>query len=127
MEGFAFNTRRTIFKDRRVREALAIMFDFEWINHNLFDDLYTRTISFFDNSDLASTGKPASAEERTVAAQEQRRLSHVFYCDANEDIQRGDRLTEDGITVEVLGIREPSRARHHLECDCWETQIEGEP
>ena len=71
--------------------------------------------------------RPASAEERTVAAQEQRRLSHVFYCDANEDIQRGDRLTEDGITVEVLGIREPSRARHHLECDCWETQREGEP
>ncbi|MBX3527252.1 MAG: ABC transporter substrate-binding protein, partial [Rhodoblastus sp.] len=57
MEGFAFNTRRPLFKDVRVREALAIMFDFEWINHNLFDDLYTRTISFFDNSDLSSSGK----------------------------------------------------------------------
>lgn len=68
MEGFAFNTRRSLFKDVRVREALAIMFDFEWINHNLFDDLYTRTISFFDNSDLASTGKPASAEERALLA-----------------------------------------------------------
>lgn len=68
MEGFAFNTRRPLFKDVRVREALAIMFDFEWINHNLFDDLYTRTISFFDNSDLSSAGKPASAEERALLA-----------------------------------------------------------
>ncbi|MCB1522656.1 MAG: ABC transporter substrate-binding protein [Rhodoblastus sp.] len=68
MEGFAFNTRRPLFKDVRVREALAIMFDFEWINHNLFDDLYTRTISFFDNSDLSSSGKPASPEERALLA-----------------------------------------------------------
>nr|HMN73237.1 extracellular solute-binding protein [Rhodoblastus sp.] len=68
MEGFAFNTRRPLFQDVRVREALAIMFDFEWINHNLFDDLYTRTISFFDNSDLASTGRPASPQERALLA-----------------------------------------------------------
>ncbi len=68
MEGFAFNTRRPLFQDVRVREALAIMFDFEWINHNLFDDLYTRTTSFFDNSDLASTGRPASADERALLA-----------------------------------------------------------
>ncbi len=66
MEGFAFNTRRPLFQDVRVREALAIMFDFEWINHNLFDDLYTRTISFFDNSDLGSAGRPASPEERAL-------------------------------------------------------------
>ncbi|MCB1535940.1 MAG: ABC transporter substrate-binding protein [Rhodoblastus sp.] len=68
MEGFAFNTRRPLFKDVRVREALAIMFDFEWINHNLFDDLYTRTVSFFDNSDLSSSGKPASPDERALLA-----------------------------------------------------------
>ena len=66
MEGFAFNTRRAIFKDRRVREALGIMFDFEWINRNLFDGLYTRTTSFFDNSELASTGRAASAAERAL-------------------------------------------------------------
>ncbi len=68
MEGFAFNTRKPLFQDVRVREALAIMFDFEWINHNLFDDLYTRTISFFDNSDLGATGKPASPQERALLA-----------------------------------------------------------
>lgn len=68
MEGFAFNTRRPLFKDARVREALGVMFDFEWINHNLFDDLYTRTASFFDNSELASTGRPASPAERALLA-----------------------------------------------------------
>lgn len=68
MEGFAFNTRRPLFGDIRVREALATMFDFEWVNANLFASLYTRTVSFFDNSELASTGRPASAAERALLA-----------------------------------------------------------
>ena len=68
MEGFAFNTRRPLFADIRVREALATMFDFEWVNANLFAGLYTRTVSFFDNSVLSSSGKPASDAERNLLA-----------------------------------------------------------
>lgn len=68
MEGFVFNLRRPLFDDIRVREALGMMFDFEWINANLFGGLYTRTKSFFDDSDLASTGRPASAAERALLA-----------------------------------------------------------
>ena len=68
MEGFAFNTRRPLFQDVRVREALADMFDFEWINRSLFGGLYTRTSSFFDNSDLSSVGRPASEAERALLA-----------------------------------------------------------
>lgn len=68
MEGFAFNTRRPLFQDARVREALQSMFDFEWINRNLYAGLYTRTVSFFDNSDLSSVGRPASAAERALLA-----------------------------------------------------------
>ena len=68
MEGFAFNTRRALFRDVRVREALATMFDFEWVNANLFAGLYTRTVSFFDNSELASTGRAASESERALLA-----------------------------------------------------------
>ena len=68
MEGFAFNTRKSLFSDVRVREALATMFDFEWVNANLFAGLYTRTVSFFDNSELASTGRPASDGERALLA-----------------------------------------------------------
>jgi peptide/nickel transport system substrate-binding protein len=68
MEGFAFNLRRPLFQDIRVREALGIMFDFEWINANFFSGLYTRTKSFFDDSELASTGRPASEAERALLA-----------------------------------------------------------
>lgn len=62
MQGFGFNTRRPIFADRRVREALGYAFDFEWTNKNLFYGAYTRTRSYFDNSELASTGLPSPDE-----------------------------------------------------------------
>ena len=62
MQGYVFNTRRDIFKDRAVREALAYAFDFEWSNKNLFYGQYTRTRSYFDNSELAATGLPSPEE-----------------------------------------------------------------
>ncbi len=68
MEGFAFNTRRSLFADVRVREALGAMFDFGWVNHNLYGDLYRRTPSFFAESPLASTGRPADAAETALLA-----------------------------------------------------------
>ena len=68
LEGFVFNLRRPLFADVRVREALGLLFDFEWINANLYDGLYKRTKSFFDDSELASTGRPASAAELALLA-----------------------------------------------------------
>jgi microcin C transport system substrate-binding protein len=65
MQCYVFNTRREIFKDRRVRQALAYAFDFEWSNINLFFGQYTRTASYFSNSELASSGLP-SAEELAI-------------------------------------------------------------
>ena len=62
MQGFAFNTRKDIFKDRYVREALSYAFDFNWTNKNLFYDAYKRTNSFFENSELASSGLPSGKE-----------------------------------------------------------------
>lgn len=62
MQGWAMNTRRTVFADRRVRQAMALAFDFEWANANLFYGAYTRTESYFSNSDLAATGLPEGAE-----------------------------------------------------------------
>jgi peptide/nickel transport system substrate-binding protein len=64
LTGFAFNTRRAMFADVRVREALASLLDFEWLNANLFADAFTRTKSFFDDSALSSVGRPADARER---------------------------------------------------------------
>jgi peptide/nickel transport system substrate-binding protein len=66
MEGLAFNTRRPLFNDRRVREALSLMFDFEWINVNFFGGLYRRAKSFFDDSELSAYQRPASARERQL-------------------------------------------------------------
>ena len=62
MQAFWFNTRRAKFADRRVRRALAHAFDFEWSNANLFYGQYTRTKSFFSNTELASSGLPEGQE-----------------------------------------------------------------
>ena len=62
MQGFAMNLRRPIFANRQVRQALAIAFDFEWMNKNLFYGAYTRTLSYFSNSQLAATGLPQGDE-----------------------------------------------------------------
>jgi microcin C transport system substrate-binding protein len=62
MQGFVMNTRRLLFKDPRVRRALAYAFDFEWTNKNLFFGQYARTQSYFANSELAATGLPRGEE-----------------------------------------------------------------
>ena len=62
MQGFWFNTRRAKFADPRVRAALTQAFDFEWTNKNLFNGAYTRTASYFSNSELASSGLPSADE-----------------------------------------------------------------
>jgi len=62
MQGFAMNLRRPIFANRQVRQALAIAFDFEWMNKNLFYGAYTRTLSYFSNSQLGSSGLPQGDE-----------------------------------------------------------------
>jgi len=64
--GFAFNTRRQIFSDVRVREALTMAFDFEWANTNLFSGAYRRTYGYYSGSELSSQGRPADERERRV-------------------------------------------------------------
>ena len=62
VQAFFFNLRRDKFKDRRVRRALDLAFDFEWTNRNLFFGLYERTNSMFENSPLAAHAPPSEAE-----------------------------------------------------------------
>ncbi|MFT6908130.1 MAG: microcin C transport system substrate-binding protein [Oleiphilaceae bacterium] len=62
MQAFVINTRRELFKDQRVREALSYAFDFEWTNENLFNGQYARNQSYFENSELASRGLPSEVE-----------------------------------------------------------------
>jgi peptide/nickel transport system substrate-binding protein len=64
--GLAFNTRRKIFADVRVREALTMAFDFEWANANLFSGAYKRTYGYYSGSELSSQGKPVDEREKAV-------------------------------------------------------------
>ena len=66
MQGLVMNTRRPMFADARVREAILQLFDFEWINRNYFFNLYERTASYFDACILSAHGVPASAREREL-------------------------------------------------------------
>lgn len=66
MSGYVLNLRRELFADPRVREALGLAFDFEWINANLLYGAYARTTSFFANSELAATGEPTAAERKLL-------------------------------------------------------------
>lgn len=67
-EFFVFNTRRPVFSDIRVRRALTLLFDFEWINRNYFFGLYSRSPSYFAGSELSAAGKPADEREKALLA-----------------------------------------------------------
>ena len=68
MSGFVFNTRRPVFADKRVRKALATLFDFDWVNKNLYYGAFVRAAGYFDDSELSSVGKPASDKEKALLA-----------------------------------------------------------
>ncbi len=68
MSALVFNTRRAPFNDIRVRQAMILLFDAEWISRNLYAGMYKRTQSFFERSDLSSFGRPADARERALLA-----------------------------------------------------------
>jgi peptide/nickel transport system substrate-binding protein len=65
-EFLVFNTRRPVFADIRVRQALTLLFDFEWINRNYFFGLYARSASFFAGSELSAYARPADEREREL-------------------------------------------------------------
>ena len=66
MQGFVMNLRRSQFQDVRVRQALGLALDYEWMNRQLFYGQYKRIYSFFNNSDMAATGLPSADELRLL-------------------------------------------------------------
>jgi peptide/nickel transport system substrate-binding protein len=66
LSAFVFNTRREVFADARVREAITLLLDAEWLNRNYFFGLYERNAGYFDDSELSSIGRPADARERAL-------------------------------------------------------------
>lgn len=78
MQAFVYNSRRPIFQDKRVREALAYAFDFEWTNKTLFYGQYERIESFFDGSEMASSGLPGPDELKLLEPYRDRLPEEVF-------------------------------------------------
>ncbi len=78
MSAFVMNIRRPVFRDWRVRRALAFAFDFEWTNRNIFFGQYTRTESYFSNSELASSGLPEGEELEILERYRARVPDEVF-------------------------------------------------
>lgn len=66
MTALVFNTRRPAFANQKVRQALIELFDFEWVNRNLYHGLYRRTQSYFERSELSSHGRAADAVEQEL-------------------------------------------------------------
>ncbi len=91
MQAFVFNTRRDMFKDKNVRKALAYAFDFEWSNKALFYGQYTRTRSYFDNSELAATGLPSEDELKILEPLRGRIPDEVFTTEYNPPFTEGQR------------------------------------
>ncbi len=78
MQAFVMNLRRSVFADIRVRKAIALAFDFEWTNENLFFGQYTRSTSLFSNSELAASGPPSPEELELLEPYRDRLSSEVF-------------------------------------------------
>lgn len=78
MQGYAFNLRKPLFQDIRVREALTHAWDFEWVNKTIMYDAYRRTDSYFDNHELGATGLPSEAEMTVLEKYRGRIPDRVF-------------------------------------------------
>ena len=77
-QGFFFNTRKELFKDKRVRQAISELFDFEWINASLFHNAYSRNTSYFPNSQYAHQGKPTTEELSLLAPFKEQLPPEIF-------------------------------------------------
>lgn len=78
MQGFVFNLRKPYFQDVRVRQAIALLFDFEWANSRLFHGAYERSSSFFGNSELGAEGLPGEDELALLEPLRQKLPESVF-------------------------------------------------
>jgi len=103
MQGYVFNLRRPIFQDRRVREAIAQLFDFEWANKQLFYGAYKRTHSYFENSEMAARGLPSEAELKLLEPLRDKLPPEVFSRAFEPPVSDGSGI-----------IREQSRRAYQL-------------
>ncbi len=103
MQGFVFNLRRPLFKDKRVRRAISLAFDFEWSNEKLFYKQYTRVNSYFSNSELASSGLPQGEELALLQPYRDKLPAEIFTSEWKPPVAIGpDGLRENLRTAKQL-------------------------
>lgn len=98
MQGFIFNTRRAMFADRRVRQAIGYAFDFEWENKTLFFGQYTRTRSYYQNSEMAATGLPSPEELEILSPLKGQIPDEVFTTEYNPPRSDGSGNNRDNLS-----------------------------
>ncbi len=106
MQCFAVNLRRPLFQDARVRRALIEVFDFEWMNTNLFYGAYTRTSSYFSNSDFAARGLPEGREKAILEGFRGRIPDSVFTEEYRLPVTDGSGNNRDGARRALALLRE---------------------
>lgn len=103
MQGFVMNLRRPLFQDRKLRQALGLAFDFEWSNKNLFYGQYTRTNSYFANSDLSAKGLPGPGELKLLEPFKEQLPAEVFSQEFKAPVTNGDGNPRDNLRA-ALGL-----------------------
>jgi microcin C transport system substrate-binding protein len=106
MQGFIYNLRRPLFQDPLVRQALIYAFDFEWSNKNLFYGSYSRTRSYFDNSELAATGVPQGDELKLLEPFRGQIPDDVFTKEYNPPKYDGSGDNRDGLKQAVALLKQ---------------------
>jgi len=103
MQGFWFNLRKEKFKDPKVREAISLLFDFEWANKTLFYNTYTRTNSFYAGSELSTQPHISEAEKAILLPYKDQLPNAVFTPIKQEKTQgNGDIRTQMRQAVSLL-------------------------
>jgi microcin C transport system substrate-binding protein len=97
MQAFIMNLRRPVFQDRRTRLALAYAFDFAWSNTHLFYGQYTRTMSYFSNSELAASGPPSQDELEILEPYRQHLPPEVFTTAYSPPSTAGDKSIRENL------------------------------
>jgi microcin C transport system substrate-binding protein len=106
MQGFVFNTRRPIFRDPRVRQALTAAFDFEWSNAHLFYGAYRRTASYFANSELAASGLPSVEELEVLEPLRSQLPAEVFTREYRPPVSDGSGYDRRNLLASIALLRE---------------------
>jgi microcin C transport system substrate-binding protein len=124
MQCFLMNLRNPLFEDIRVRKALTYAFDFEWTNKNLFYDAYSRTNSFFSNSELASSGPLQGREKAILLPYKEQLPSSIFTRSFTLPVSDADGYNRKNLRQSVKWLRE---AGWHVENNQLINNATGQP